>query len=215
MVTDPPYGVTQNKQDVCVDLSEVFASAPAVILFAQQPFTTDVVVQHRQSFKYDLVWDKVLITGFLNANRMPLRQHESILLFGKLDYYPQKTVGSKSHSRGKQKIVQNRNYGELAWADNAELLGAMKHSTSIVTFPKPHASKALHRTEKPVELLAWLLQSYSIEGACALDPFMGSGTTLIAAKNLGRRAIGIEIEEKYCEIAANRLEASVMVGDGQ
>jgi len=210
VLTDPPYGVTQNKQDVCVDLSPLFNLAPAVILFSQQPFTTDVISQHRDKFKYDLVWDKVLTTGFLNANRMPLRRHETILIFGKPNYYPQKTEGEKSHSVGIAKVHLQNNYGECGRVDNSESLGNLKHPTSILNFSKPHPSVSLHRTEKPIELMEWLLKSYSAEGQTILDPFLGSGTTAVSAKKLNRRCIGIEIEEKYCEISAERCSQLIM-----
>ncbi len=208
VLTDPPYGVTQNKQDVCIDLS-LFLGYPAVV-FSQQPFTTDVISQHREKFKYDLVWDKVLTSGFLNANRMPLRRHETILIFGDVNYTPQKTKGNKNHSKGKPKETANNNYGDFDFVDNAVLHGDLKHPTSILTYPKPHPSVARHRTEKPVELLRWLVESYSSSGNVILDPFAGSGSTLEACKSLNRHCIGIEIEEKYCEIAAKRCSQMVM-----
>jgi site-specific DNA-methyltransferase (adenine-specific) len=210
VLTDPPYGVTQNRQDICVDLSPLFALSKGQIIFSQQPFTTDVISEHRDSFLYDLIWDKILTSGFLNANRMPLRKHEVILLFGKVNYTPQKTEGQKSHGKGKTKENQNNNYGDYNFVDNSEQLGNLKHPTSILPFPKPHPSVALHRTEKPIELLEWLIKSYSVVGNLILDPFLGSGTTAYCAKKLGRKCIGIEIEEKYCEIAAKRLSQSVM-----
>ena len=208
VLTDPPYGVTQNDNDIAIDLSP-FLIYPAVI-FSQQPYTTDLVSQHRSLFKYDLVWDKVLTSGFLNANRMPLRRHEIILIFGEVVYHPQKTIGQKSHSVGKTKIHKQNNYGDCGRVDNADLLGDMKHPTSILKFAKSHPSVALHRTEKPTELIEWLIKTYSDEGDLILDPFLGSGTTAYCAKKLNRKCIGIEIEEKYCEIAANRCRQSVM-----
>jgi len=210
VLTDPPYGVTQNKGDICVDLSPLFGLAPAVILFSQQPFTTDVISRHRDKFKYDLVWDKVLTSGFLNANKMPLRRHETILVFGDAPYTPQKTKGSKNHSKGKPKDCANNNYGDFNFLDNAEVLGDLKHPTSIIAISKPHPSVALHRTEKPVELLEWLLKTYSVEGQVILDSFLGSGATAVACKSLNRKCIGIETEEKYCEIAAKRCIQGVM-----
>ena len=210
VLTDPPYGVTQNKQDIPVELDILFDMAVGQIIFSQQPFTTDVINKYRSSFKYDLVWDKVLTSGFLNANRMPLRRHECILVFGDVVYHPQKTTGEKSHSKGKPKENKNDNYGEYNFIDNTEKLGNLKHPNSILTFRKPHPSVALHRTEKPIELIEWLVKTYSAEDTLILDPFLGSGTTAVASKCLNRKCIGIEIEEKYCEIAAKRCSQSVM-----
>jgi len=208
VLTDPPYGVTQNEQDVAIDLSP-FLIYPAVV-FSQQPYTADLISQHRKLFKYDLIWDKGLISGFLNANRMPLRQHEVILVFGGVKYLPIKTLGVKSHSKGKPKENRNQNYGDYNFIDNAEKLGEMKHPTSILRFKKPHPSIAQHRTEKPPALIEWLLKSYSVEDSLILDPFLGSGTTAYCAKKLNRKCIGIEIEEKYCEIAAKRCCQPIM-----
>jgi len=207
VLTDPPYGVTQNEGDLVVDLTPLLIY-PAIV-FSQQPYTADLVSQHRKIFKYDLVWDKILTSGFLNANRMPLRQHEIILVFSDVKYNPQKTVGQKSHSKGISKINRNENYGKYDFVDNTEQLGEMKHPTSILRFPKPHPSVARHRTEKPTQLIEWLIKSYSMERDLILDPFLGSGTTAYCAKKLNRKCIGIEIEEKYCEIAAKRCSQGV------
>ena len=208
VLTDPPYGLTQNKMDVVVDLSP-FLIYPAVI-FSQQPYTTDLIMAHRASFKYDLIWDKVLVTGFLNANHRPLRSHEILLVFGDVIYTSIKSDGGKKiHSRGKPKEYRRQNYGEHGFVDNAEKLGTLKHPTSILQFSKPHPSIAQHRTEKPLDLLVWLVGSYSREEETILDPFLGSGTTAVASKKLKRHCIGIEIEEKYCEIAANRCRQMV------
>lgn len=209
VLTDPPYGVTQNRQDICVDLFGLIKRYPSVV-FSQQPYTTDVINTNRAEFRYDLVWDKVLTSGFLNANRMPLRRHEIILVFGNVKYNPQKVIGEKSHSKGKPKVNKNDNYGKYEFVDNTEALGELKHPHSIISFPKPHPSTVLHRTEKPVDLLEWLIRTYTNEGNLILDPFLGSGTTCYCAKKLNRYSIGIEIEEKYCEIAAKRCSQEVM-----
>jgi len=206
VITDPPYGVTQNKSDIVVDLSSVFGASDRVIMFSQQPYTTDVISQFRDKFKYDLVWDKVLTSGFLNANRMPLRKHESILIFGDGVYNPQKVIGVKSHSKGKKKNTQNNNYGKHEFADNSIKNGNLKHPTSIIRYSKPHPSVALHRTEKPLQLMEWLIKTYSNKGDTILDPFMGSGTTLVACVKTGRKGIGIEIDEKYFNIAVDRIK---------
>jgi site-specific DNA-methyltransferase (adenine-specific) len=211
ILTDPPYGVTHNEADICVDLYDLLTRYPAVV-FSQQPYTTDVINGNRRQFKYELIWDKVLTSGFLNANRAPLRRHENILIFGSVKYNPQKTVGDKNHSKGKPKTNQNNNYSDYGFIDNAESLGELKHPHSIVTFQKPHPSVALHRTEKPTALIEWLIKTYSDEGDVIFDPFLGSGTTAYCAKKLNRRCLGIEIDESFCEIAAERCnqEATIL-----
>ena len=209
VLTDPPYGVTHNKWDVCQDLT-VWIDNNLAVIFSQQPFTTTLIANNPRKYRYDLIWNKVLTTGFLNANLMPLRQHETILVFGDIKYNPQKIVGAKNHSKGISKRATNNNYGAFDIVDNADELGVMKHPGSILEFAKPHPAVALHPTEKPAGLMLWLIETYSDENQTILDPFLGSGTTCYCAKKLNRYSIGIEIEERYCEIAANRCRQSVM-----
>ena len=173
IITDPPYGLTSNKEDIAVDLTPLFDLAKGLIIFTQQPYTSQLVVKHRKYFKYEIIWDKVLTSGFLNANRQPLRKHENILVFGKPVYNPQKTVGQKNHSMGSMKKRTNNNYGHFVNIDNTEALGDLKHPTSIYACPKPHPSVALHRTEKPVSLMEWLVSTYSNIGDVVLRSLHG------------------------------------------
>lgn len=159
-------------------------------------------------WRYNLVWDKVLTSGFLNANKQPLRQHEEIVVFYKKQptYNPQKTKGTPNHSKGKPKESSNNNYNSFGWVDNVDKLGNMKHPKSIVTFSKPHPSTMIHPTQKPLDLLEWLIKTYTNENDTILDNCMGSGTTGVACKNLNRNFIGIEKDEKYFNIAKERIE---------
>lgn len=215
ILCDLPYGVTANKLDIVIPFdrlweqyNRIIKDNGAIALFGQGIFYIDLVNSNRKMFKYDLVWNKVLTSGFLNANRMPLRQHEQIAIFYKRQpiYNPQKTMGSKNHSKGKPKYNENNNYGKYDFVDNTELLGDMKNPTSILTFSKPHPSKALHRTEKPIELLEYLIKTYTNENDLVLDNCMGSGTTGVACVNTNRNFIGIELDEKYFNIAKRRIE---------
>lgn len=201
ILCDLPYGVTNNKKDVSLDLNllwkqykRILQEKGLVVLTSQFPFTFNLIASNKEWFKYDLIWDKILTSGFLNANKMPLRSHEHILIFycKKGTYNPQKVLGSKSHSKGTMKIEKNLNYGEYGKVDNTEILGNMKHPKSIISFMKPHPSIALHATEKPVKLMEWLINSYSNEGDVILDNCMGSGTTGVACVNLSRKFIGAE-----------------------
>ena len=139
---------------------------------------------------------------------MPLRVHEQIAVFYKKQpaYNPQKTKGNPNHSKGKEKITANNNYGDFDFVDNKDLLGEMKHPVSILEFIKPHPSVARHRTEKSIPLLEWLIKTYTNEGDLVLDNCAGSGTTGVACKNLNRNYILIEKEEKYYNICKQRLE---------
>ena len=215
IICDLPYGVTQNKADIPIDLDKlwnhykrILKEDGTIVLTAQFPFTADLFNSNPKMFKYDLIWDKTLTSGFLNANRMPLRVHEHILVFyNKLGTYnPQKVLGKKNHSKGKEKTNVNNNYGEFGFVDNKDKLGDMKHPKSIINISKTHPSKMKHRTEKPVELSDWLVKTYSNEGDLVLDNCIGTGWTAVSCKKHNRNFIGIELDEKHCEIANDNLK---------
>lgn len=215
ILCDLPYGVTKNKWDSVIPLDKLWEQYKritkpnaAIVLFADGMFEANLMLSNPKWWRYNLVWDKVLTSGFLNANRMPLRSHEEICVFYQKQptYNPQKTVGDKNHSKGRPKENANENYGEYGFVDNSDQLGNLKHPKSILTFPKPHPSITVHPTQKSQELCEWLIKTYTNEGDVVLDPCMGSGTTCIAAKNTGRHYIGFELDEKYFEIAQSRIE---------
>lgn len=217
IVCDLPYGVTQNKGDVCLPFDKLWGQYERIIkdngaiaLFAQGLFYVDLVNSNRKLFKYDLIWNKVLPTGFLNAKRMPLRCHEQIAIFYKKQptYNPQFTEGKPLHGRGnsyKSKEVKNQNYGKFEQLDDVRKGSTQKYPTSILTFPKPHPSVAKHRTEKSIECIEWLIRTYTNEGDVVLDNCMGSGSTGVACINTNRKFIGIELDENYFEISKTRL----------
>lgn len=215
ILCDLPYGVTNHKDDKplpfdklweCYDA--IISDNGAIVLFAQGEFYVDLVNSNRKMFKYDLIWDKQLSTGFLNANRMPLRRHESIAVFYKKApvYNPQKSIGEPSHSKGTKYKTQktvNQNYGKYKPVETE--IGTLKHPTSIISFQKPHPSKCVHRTQKPITLLEYLIRTYTNEGMTVLDNCMGSGSTGIACSNTGCRFIGIEKDDAIFQTAKNRL----------
>lgn len=215
ILCDLPYGVTNHPEDKTLPFDKLWECYNAIIsdngvivLFAQGQFYVDLVNSNRKLFKYDLIWDKQLSTGFLNANRMPLRRHESIAVFYKKApiYNPQKSIGAPNHGKGTKYKAQeavNRNYGVYKPVDT--VLSELKHPTSIISFQKPHPSRCLHRTEKPVGLLEYLIRTYTNEGVIILDNCMGSGSTGVACGNTGRRFIGIEKEHSIFQTAKNRL----------
>lgn len=217
ILCDLPYGTTQNKYDITLPFEEIWRDYQRIIkdngviaLFGQGLFFIDLINSNRNLFRYDLVWDKQLVSGFLNANRMPLRVHENIAIFYKQlpTYNPQYTIGSPLHSKGKSymnKELKNQNYGKFNTTDDKKAGSTQKHPKSILSFQKPHPSKAQHRTEKPVALLEYLIKTYTNENETVLDNTMGSGTTGIACKNTNRCFIGIEKDINYYNIAVNRI----------
>ena len=115
------------------------------------------------------------------------------------------TIGQQNHSKGKPKEFENNNYGNHGWVDNNEKLGNMKHPKSIISIQKPHPSTMVHPTQKPVELLEWLIKTYTNEGDTVLDNCMGSGSTGVACATTNRNFIGIELNEEYYLTARTRI----------
>lgn len=221
ILCDLPYGMTQNKDDVRLPFDKIWEQYKRIIkkngtiaLFGSGLFYVDLVNSNREWFRYDIVWDKVLTSGFLNANRMPLRRHEQIAIFQpkfsgyKPTYNPQMTKGNPLHGKGtsyKEKELKNNNYGKFNAVDDSRKGSTDKYPTSIVQVRKSHPSKSLHRTEKPVELLKWLIKTYTNKDAVVLDNCMGSGSTGVACKELGRDFIGMEIDPHYYSVSKERI----------
>jgi site-specific DNA-methyltransferase (adenine-specific) len=215
ILCDLPYGRTKNKWDTIIPFDKLWENYERILkengvvaLFADGMFMAELMVSNKKMWKYNIVWDKVLTSGFLNANRQPLRSHEEIVIFYKKQptYNPQKFKGQPNHSKGISQKNTNNNYGKFEIVDNREELGDMKHPRSIWTFQKPHPSKMVHPTEKPLDCIEYLIKTYTNEGDLVLDNTMGSGTTCLGAYNLNRNFIGIEKELQYFEIAENRLK---------
>lgn len=188
----------------------------AIVLFGQGKFSAKLIMAAEDIFRYSLVWDKMRCTGFLNANRMPLRQHEDILVFYKSlpTYNPQMTEGEPSHPQrnGKHKETNNC-YGTYKPLKTYEKVGrvaptrpGMKFPTSIIRIRKEHERTVLHPTQKSVELLRYLIRTYSNEGDLVLDNTAGSMSTAIAAIRENRRFVMIEKDTKYFEIGKKRIE---------
>jgi len=220
ILCDLPYGVTASPEDKKLPLDLLWMQYERIIkdngciaLFAQGVFYIELVSSKLKLFRYDLVWDKVLSSGFLNANRMPLRQHEQIAIFYKSPplYNPQKKIGKPNNSKGKPKQNNNQNYGKYSFVDNCDKHGNVKYPTSIIRVPKPHPSCAYHRTEKPVELCEWLIKSYTRKGDIVLDNCMGAGSAGIAAVKSNRRFIGIELNADIYKVAKERIESVQLI----
>ena len=156
-----------------------------------------MMLSNEKLHRYNIIWRKVLKSGFLNANRMPLREHEDIMVFYKSQpvYNPQMVKGQKNHSKGKAKgenaedILNNRVYGAYKVV---ETTGDMKHPSSIWEFPKSHPSVAISSTEKPIELCRYAIRTFTNPGSVVLDNCCGCGSIPIAAKLEGRHYIGMD-----------------------
>lgn len=207
--TDLPYGTTKNAWDVRIPLEalweqykRILKSGGVVLLFAQMPFAADLVYSNRKWFRYEWIWHKTMAVGFLNANRMPLRAHENILVFyEKLPTYkPQKAKGKPYHL--KATADRYKSYGHFKavdkWNEGRYPIDVIKLSKST--------TKKIHPTEKPVDLLEYMIRTYTDEGETVLDSCMGSGSCGVACQHLGRNFIGIEKDPGYFEAAKKRIE---------
>ena len=221
VIADLPYGVL-NRQNGAARWDKRIPLAPLweqylritkpdspIILFAQGMFTAELVLSQPKLWRYNLVWHKDRVSGHLNANRMPMRQHEDIVVFyRKLPvYHPQMTPcppEKRNHDRRKTEGFTNRCYGDMKLAPVR--IADDKYPTSVVSVPKEHCKGTFyHPTQKPVALIEYLIRTYTDEDDLVLDNCIGSGTTAIAALRTGRHYIGFEIDKSYCEIAEQRI----------
>lgn len=187
----------------------------AIVLFSQGMFTAQLMMSNPKMWRYNLIWDKVLTSGFLNAKKMPLRSHEDICVFYKElpTYNPQMTKGEPLHGRGtsyKNKELTNNCYGTLNSTEEHRKGSTDKYPKSIIRFQKIHPSKSVHPTEKSVELCEYLIKTYTNEGETVLDNTMGSGSTGVACANTNRNFIGIELNEDYFKIAEERINNAII-----
>lgn len=224
IICDLPYGVLNKanpyaKWDCQLPLDKLWAQYlriikpnGAIILFGQGMFTAKLMMSQQKLWRYNLIWDKVRRSGFLNANRMPLRRHEDICVFYKSlpTYNPQMAKcepNERNHSKGNiLKHTKNRCYGN--YFETPTIISDEKFPVSILTFPKKHKNgEWYHPTEKPVALIEYLIRTYTNEGELVLDNCMGSGTTAIACMNTNRHFLGFEISKDYYDIAVQRISA--------
>jgi site-specific DNA-methyltransferase (adenine-specific) len=217
VITDPPYGVTSCTWDQ-IDVEEMWKALPKVvsIMTATQPFAAELIMANRSRFKCEWIWVKNQPSGIASAEWMPMKNHESVLVFcdGKPTYNKQPTRSTITDRKlgGRNGKLDTRPVGitgmkPMKKGNPENVLRAMVNPRSVLTFDIPPNSKGkLHPTQKPVALMAYMVQTYSNEGETILDPYMGSGTTGVACMNLGRAFIGIEREVKYFDIACRRIE---------
>ena len=207
VLCDLPYGTTACKWDTVIPFEPLWAAYrrvckknAAIVLTASQPFTSALVMSNVREFKYDWTWRKTKVTGVLNAKHQPLRCKEDIVVFceGVSTYNAQGLLpkGTMTKQGG-----NSDNYGER---------NATEYFQEWTNWPRqvidfPSEGKTQHPTQKPVALMEYLIRTYTNPGELVLDNTMGSGTTGVACVNTGRRFIGIERDEKYFQIARERI----------
>ena len=189
IICDLPYECTKNSWDIMINPEDLWKQYEriikdngAIILFGQGLFTAKMMMSNQKLWRYNLIWQKTEPSGFLNAKKMPMRAHEDIMIFYKKlpTYNPQKTTGHKrkvSSAESKINSKATTNYGKhgLTSYDSTE-----RYPTSVLTFKRDRQKCALHPTQKPVDLLRWLIRTYTNEGEIVLDNCMGVGSTAVA-----------------------------------
>lgn len=211
VLCDLPYGTTRNKWDSVIDLKKLWSEYKRickgpVVLTAQSPFDKVLGVSNISSLRYEWIWRKEAGTGFLNAKKSPLKDHENILVFYDRTpiYNPQMRTGFKAYKCKKGGETSNYNKsGTVTTVSDGE-----RYPVTVLEFARDR--EKLHPTQKPVALMEYLIRTYTYDGATVLDNCMGSGTTGVACVNTGRNFIGIEKEREYYDIAVARIKKAKM-----
>ena len=212
IICDLPYGTTQNKWDSVLPLDKLWVEYKrilkpngVVLLFGAEPFSSVLRLSNLKQYKYDWYWVKNKKTGFLNARKMPMQQVESISVFkDKIGdtYNPIKELRT-TQKAGNKKYGNTPNYGK----QDAEYIDNQSDYILPANVLNIKTERGLHPTQKPVELMEYLIKTYTNEGETVLDNTMGSGTTNLACLKLNRKSIGIEKERQYYDIAVRRLSS--------
>ena len=213
ILTDPPYGTTACKWDSIIPLEPMWEQLKriikpngAIVLFGSEPFSSALRMSNIKNYKYDWVWNKVKGGNFAILKYQPYKIHENIMVlsYKTHNYYPIKTKQNKRTG----KIYSSSDSAPLKYNDGKERVYTDKHPKSILEASNANQKGKVHPTQKPVALMEYLIKTYTNENETVLDFSMGSGTTGVAAKNLNRKFIGIELDEDYFDIAKKRIESA-------
>ena len=213
IITDPPFGTTACKWDEVIPfdrmwerVNKLIKDNGAICLFGNEPFSSKLRMSNIKNYKYDWKWDKVRGVGHLNAKKRPMMCIEDVMVF----YKKQCVYNPQMRYRDKPRLSMNtatqQVYGKSKKNFKGDTLDK-KYPINLITFSKSaQKDMILHPTQKPVALLEYLIKTYTNEGDLILDFTMGSGSTGVACLNTNRRFIGIELDEKYFNIAKDRIE---------
>ena len=221
IICDLPYGTTKNAWDSLIPLDKLWEQykriikpSGAIVLFSQQPFTSALVMSNPKMFRYEWIWEKEMGTGFLNANYAPLKSHENVVIFSSLAacyvknpadamvYYPQMTDG-KPYTCKQGKMEHNY--------DTKNMVAAIETKNEGKRYPKTvlrysRDKDKIHPTQKPVELVRYLVRTYTKEGEIILDNCMGSGTTAVACMKEKRHYVGFELSKEFFDKSIERIK---------
>ncbi len=218
IICDPPYGTTACKWDSVIEfeamwerLNRLIKPNGAIVLFGSEPFSSALRMSNIRNYKYDWIWEKNKLTGFLNAKKQPLRKYENIHIFYRRQclYNPQKTTGHKPVNS----FTKNTSDGDTMGKTKQGFKGGGqtdRYPTNILSIPVVNNDSSkearVHPSQKPILLMEYLVKTYTNENETVLDFTMGSGSTLLACQNLNRNGIGIELDKDYFKIAQERIK---------
>lgn len=222
ILQDPPYGALDLNWDNPVDYNIMFSEwfrvlkeNGVILIFSQQPYATDVICACRKSFRYEIIWEKTQKLGFVNANKMPLKGHENILVFYKKlpVYNPQKVKVQREDIGRVRKQDKGRYKGYSEMGECTYVEDGFRHPSTVIKFSNWNGAlfgnnnnATIHPTQKPIDLFRWLIKSYSNENDLVFDGYSGSGTTAAACLKEKRRFIGSELSKEYFDLSVKRLE---------
>lgn len=217
ILCDLPYGTTACKWDTVIPLKplwkqykRIIKDDAAIVLFGSEPFSTELRHSNLEMFKYDWIWDKKKSSSALNCNYQPLKIHEIISVFGRMATTYSKNGNMKYNPQGIipcEKVNKRHSNKADIFHSSPNIPTVQKYTNypkSILSCSRDN--KCVHPTQKPINLLTYLIKTYTQEGEIILDNCMGSGSTGIAALNTNRKFIGIELDEKYFDIAEKRIK---------
>ena len=223
IIADLPYGTTACKWDTIIPFDKLWEQYKriikdngAIVLTASQPFTSALVMSNPEMFKYQWVWVKSKKTGFTNAKNRPLSQHEDVLVFSKANVANGSKIMMKYNPQGLQPLGKvrkgdkNKSIGDTNGQKYYRPSQSKDYVQEFTNYPTTVLSvasegKIMHPTQKPLALMEYLIKTYTNEGDVVLDNTMGSGSTGVACVNTNRNFIGMELDDKYFEIAKARI----------
>lgn len=220
ILTDLPYGVTANEWDNIISFDEMWVrinqliyDRTPILFFATQPFTSKLVMSKLNWFRYEWIYQKRVGSNFGVAKYQPLKEHEEILVFGRKspNYYPikeERKGGGGARVKYKFNVpTKSSNYNDTLYKHPPVQPSDLRYPGTVRLYNnRSKGNVGSHPNQKPVELLEYLIKTYTDEGDLVLDFTMGSGSTGVACQNLGRDFIGIELDPKYYEIAVKRIK---------
>lgn len=216
ILCDLPYGTTACKWDTIINFDKLWEQYEriikdngAIVLTSSQPFTSALVMSNPKLFKHEWVWNKSKASNIAQVKYAPLKDHENVVVFGRnrVVYNPQMTTG-EPYYKGEAKKTDIE-FMKLKRVNNVN--HGTRYPKTVQRFTTAEREGKLHPTQKPVALMEYLIKTYTNEGDLVLDNCMGSGTTGVACKNLNRDFIGMELDEKYFEIATKRINFALEV----